>query len=378
MILAGVKSLGLVLLLLASKAYCYPELIRHGYKSCTTCHSSVVGGDALTPYGRSLAQELLSSKNFWQSQKEPEANSGEATEDSDSRIDFGGGVRLLQTHRDSSQRSSGRFLLMQLDTDMNWNKGFWSVYSSLGRQESSAKERRPSDFVYIPRLWTQYVSSMEDPERFLFRLGKFVPGYGVNIAEHTSVNRRPLNLGPGSERLNLEVAFENEEVLLLLDLIQGRYTPQKVIKENGLLLQLVWQKIEGFRFGMNSLNLRNGEVGSSAETNALGAFAILGWNKQFSQILQLDVIEKSAMGKTLALYSKLSFEPSKGLNYFTTQEYLNEDLKLANPHFEAIGIGVQYFPIAQVDLMVNLRQEKNTQTSKEAETVLWLLGHIYL
>ncbi|MFM8315618.1 MAG: hypothetical protein ACKOA8_15160, partial [Deltaproteobacteria bacterium] len=44
----------------SSLALSYPEFIRHGYMNCTSCHVSPTGGGALTEYGRSLSDEVLS------------------------------------------------------------------------------------------------------------------------------------------------------------------------------------------------------------------------------------------------------------------------------------------------------------------------------
>ena len=54
--------LALILVLTFSlRSYGYPEMVRHGYANCTACHVSPNGGGILTPYGRSLSQELLST-----------------------------------------------------------------------------------------------------------------------------------------------------------------------------------------------------------------------------------------------------------------------------------------------------------------------------
>src|SRR5665213_92015 len=41
-------------------AMAFPEMIRHGYVNCTSCHVSPSGGGVLTQYGRQLSGDLLS------------------------------------------------------------------------------------------------------------------------------------------------------------------------------------------------------------------------------------------------------------------------------------------------------------------------------
>src|SRR5688500_1071067 len=45
----------------SSEAWAYPELIRHNYTNCTSCHVSPTGGGILNAYGRALSGEVLST-----------------------------------------------------------------------------------------------------------------------------------------------------------------------------------------------------------------------------------------------------------------------------------------------------------------------------
>src|SRR5262245_56463333 len=54
--------LWLLLALVAPPSFAFPGSARWGYANCTTCHFNVAGGGVLTPYGRQLSRELLSSK----------------------------------------------------------------------------------------------------------------------------------------------------------------------------------------------------------------------------------------------------------------------------------------------------------------------------
>ena len=42
-------------------SHAFPEMVRHGYANCITCHISPDGGGVLTAYGRSLSREVLST-----------------------------------------------------------------------------------------------------------------------------------------------------------------------------------------------------------------------------------------------------------------------------------------------------------------------------
>src|SRR5690242_17806457 len=44
----------------SSMSLCFPEMVRHGYNNCITCHVSPSGGGVLNHYGRSLSLEVMS------------------------------------------------------------------------------------------------------------------------------------------------------------------------------------------------------------------------------------------------------------------------------------------------------------------------------
>jgi len=70
----GLASLSATFLFFAATvADAFPELTRHGYVSCTACHVSPNGGGAMTPYGRGLSRELLST---WGGTREAEVGHG--------------------------------------------------------------------------------------------------------------------------------------------------------------------------------------------------------------------------------------------------------------------------------------------------------------
>ena len=92
-----------------SNAEAFPELTRHGYASCIACHVSPNGGGVLTPYGRNLSLDMLST---WGNPREAEVLHGilpkrymDDLEGSKFRI--GGNVRTVQTHRANRTVRSG-------------------------------------------------------------------------------------------------------------------------------------------------------------------------------------------------------------------------------------------------------------------------------
>lgn len=119
------------LLLSASAAWSFPENVRHGYFSCTACHVSPSGGGVLTPYGRSLSSELMST---WGTSR----SSGFAFTDIENEstnppwFRAGAFFRGVQTRRDSPTVEQARFIPMQADFEGGYDSEKFAVIASIG------------------------------------------------------------------------------------------------------------------------------------------------------------------------------------------------------------------------------------------------------
>src|SRR5437868_4357633 len=102
------------ILCLADVALSFPEFTRHNYQQCSTCHASPTGGGALTPYGRGISEEALSTWSY------TGAASPFYTGSLPSWLMVGGDTRYINinsTDRASGQSSHQKFL-MQADGEL--------------------------------------------------------------------------------------------------------------------------------------------------------------------------------------------------------------------------------------------------------------------
>ena len=96
----------------APSAFAFPEMIRHGYVNCTSCHTSPNGGGILNAYGRQTSAAALSTwggedeaKPFYNLFNQPDW------------IDTGAFIRGVQTAQSNSRVSEGYFWYMQADLE---------------------------------------------------------------------------------------------------------------------------------------------------------------------------------------------------------------------------------------------------------------------
>ncbi len=176
--------LGFVLVLFAGRAFSFPENLREGYPSCTSCHVSPGGGGVLTPYGRGASETFMST---WA--KEGEGKFLYGLVPLPDYLMLGGDARGVW---------APKFIPMQQELEM-------AVYSpaspaltldvSAGRYDETRglQYRR----YYLKAMLSDIVG---------LRAGRFIPVYGINTPDHTTVTRQGLGFGEGQETYNLEGA----------------------------------------------------------------------------------------------------------------------------------------------------------------------------
>lgn len=120
----------LFLVVSAKQSFGYPEMNRHGYANCTACHVGPNGGGILTPYGRQLSQELLST---WG--KEDESKFLYGIFRLPDWLNLGGDFRAVQTYLNSPKIEQGKFIFMQADLEAAASHKRWHLVATLGRQE---------------------------------------------------------------------------------------------------------------------------------------------------------------------------------------------------------------------------------------------------
>ncbi len=364
--LAALASFGL--LVLPQALWAYPEMIRHGYTSCLICHSSPAGGDLLSGYGKELNRELVSSQ-WWDSDQK---KLYDVDLDLPEKLRVGGNFRALQVFQENERVKQGRFIIMQADVDTKWETEPVSFYASIGRTER--KIASSTDSVYIPRLWLsgEIATGPEDKEIF-YRVGKFLPIYGVNFPEHAFVSRVATEMTPGSERIGAEVVYTPEKFQISLSLFGERADFRDRSIERGGVIHAAWVPAETFKLGVN---LYRSFLATRSLEN-LGIYGLLGWTKEQFTLVQIDRVQKAAPQSGLALTIKHGWQMWQGHEVFGTLEYWNPNIDVTNPHYEAVGIGLSNRFVSWFDLSSLLKAERDDALGSSVGYAGWVVGHLY-
>jgi len=192
-----------------------PIFLSRQYSRCTSCHYSATGGGLLTPYGRSLSREELST--FGRSR-------GPSPGGREHEFLFGLlggaagpvslGIDLRPSHLgfESGGESASRNFLMNAELTAAARHRGLTFYAELGRQPRGDPARIAS-FEH----WVSYRTQ----GGLGLRAGRFLPAYGIHLADHTALTRAPLGLDSDDQVYAVEVSFAGQGEQLQLSLGPG-------------------------------------------------------------------------------------------------------------------------------------------------------------
>jgi hypothetical protein len=232
-VLVTVSTLGV------SSAQAEPIFISRQYARCTTCHYSPTGGGLLTPYGRSLSRQELSTMGRSPSGTKPgreEQFLYGALGNTLGPVQVGIDLRPSHLNVDYPGGSSALNLLMTADLLAAYRRGDWTIYGELGR------EPRPEGATVVsvgdgPPPQGAKIASYEhwvshQPENGIgFRVGRFLPAYGVRLADHTAFTRADLGFDAYDQVYALELSRAGERSLAQVSLGPGR--AESILHDDG-------------------------------------------------------------------------------------------------------------------------------------------------
>jgi hypothetical protein len=213
----------LALVLGATGVRAEPMFLSKQYNRCTSCHYSPTGGGLLTPYGRSLSRQELSTTGMSDPSAPPPAKGkGEesflwgALGDTLGPVNVGIDVRPSHLSLDlGGPTSNSRDFLMTADLLAAWRAHGFTAYGEVGRKPAIGSD--PAG-IYSYEHWVGY----ESPKGLGFRVGRFFPAYGIRLADHTALNRLQLGFDKYDQVYALEVSHSGERHLLEVSVGPGR------------------------------------------------------------------------------------------------------------------------------------------------------------
>jgi hypothetical protein len=323
----------LILFLLASPAWAFPEMVRHGYPNCIACHISPTGGGVLNAYGRQISKELLSTWGV----------------DNEQRFLYivqppdwlapGGDLKYLALGESAGGVTTNQWIDMEQDGEVAVTVGQFTADVAAGFQQYPT-EADPTQFFS-----RRYFLSYRPTDELVFRAGRFFPAYGIYIPEHVALIRRGLGWDEGMETYNVEASYLGEKYNFQIEGILGRPDNPGLYREQGTSMTGAINITDTMKLGASYY------YGYSLLTSHqfAGPYAILGFTPHFFLLSQAD-FERSfaytdqAPHYGLDDYQRLDYEIVQGLHVYVTQEFQQTDMTIGSTRQDNYWFGIQFFP----------------------------------
>lgn len=358
-------------MLSAATAQAVPEMARFGYFSCTSCHISPSGGGVLTPYGRGLSAERLSTWSY----KGEEQLVGIPSLGTPEWLALGGDFRSIQTHVETAQSRDGRWIRMQYDVGAAVILPHVTIAAAGGPR---ADVRGVPEHAEHKLRFREYYAKFDALDGGLsVRSGRFYPRFGLMMPQHTSNVRAGLGFDQGAENLNAEVTWITESDDVSLTRLFGA-RPQELegSREKGWAAAWAHQIFNKHRVGVSALST---DLDGTKRT-AYGLNGIFALNDKWFVMSEADRQRHERDGlerNELLVYSRLGFEPVQGVVPFLQVENSAPDLKDLKSRFDSCALGTQWYPRPHFDFEASLGTLlKHTDYTYVA--VGYLLIHYYL
>ncbi len=220
--------LWIALALGAGSATAEPIFLSKQYARCTTCHYSPTGGGLLTPYGRSLSRQELSTTGKGEPTQQHEIAGREEAflwgilGKSLGTVDVGIDMRPAYLNLNFGGIGNHRTLWMNADLLAAYRVNGWTVYGEVGRQPQANGSKIDS---------YEYWVGHESEKGYGFRVGRFLPAYGLRLADHTAYTRSGLGFDYYDQVYGLELSQTTDGHLVQFSIGPGR--AESILHDDG-------------------------------------------------------------------------------------------------------------------------------------------------
>jgi hypothetical protein len=352
---------------LTENLWAFPEMIRHNYVNCTSCHWSPTGGGLLTPYGRTLSGEVAST---WAMENEGAFLWGAVK--TPKWLQMGGDLRFVQVFRNNRLYKEAKFITMQADLEAGVQVDKFSFVGTIGKSDNT-NAKTVGEALVSHRHYLMYQAT----ENLSLRFGKFQKAYGINDPNHYLVTKRGLGWDQNTETYNLEAAYLAEEYDVQVTGLFGRFDQPSLIRDQGVAVRGAYALSDGAKIGASYLygdNKRNSR-------HVFGPFAMLGVTKRLFVLTEVNFQSLSPKAATnyfgAASYTKIGYEIYKGVVPFFQAELAKTNFNAPNTEVLGYGLGIQWLPRPHFEYSALFQKMKVRAADDSFGDFAWLIFHWY-
>ena len=354
-----------------------PRFLSKQYNRCSSCHYAESGGGLLTPYGRSLSGQELSS--FWRQQAQPAAEGTVSGEEAflydlfgDRLGPVGLGVSLRPSflHYEQGTFSDNRNILMNADVAGAYRGHGLTAYGEVGRKPETSTEEAG---FYSREHWVSYAA----PRGIGIKGGRYMPAYGVHFSDHTSFNRNDLGFDKHDQVYGVEVSHTSTRTLTQVTVSPGR--ADSLVDDDGYQAFTTTGRLQvdlGSAMVLVGSGLYRGESTNEAHSGVAGGAFGFAPTRRLTFWTQGDAhIEGGGLGTSFVFANETAWEVVRGVWLkLSPQGRTGTD---ARPGVFRWAVGASLLPRTHWNVDVTFYRDRTEDVDDALNTFLAQL-HLYL
>ena len=357
----------------STPAWCYPEMVRHGYINCIACHISPSGGGVLSGYGRELSREILST---WGTKNETESKFAWGVVPTPDWLSAMGLYRGVYAYQNTPFVQQGQYIFMQGDIEAAANVSSKLFFDASVGYENMSTDMSFSDHLIIRRAFVNY----RPMDTLSFRFGRFYPNFGIETPDHVIPTKRDLGWDQGQETINLEAAWIGEKWSLFATGDFGRPDYPSYHHEQGFALTPSLAIGDTYKVGASYFH------GDGLDTirNVGGPWGILGFTRRFFLLSEWDLQQQSSKSGAFSShtggvnYQRLDYEVIQGLHTYLTQDFSQSDFSNFATLSNSYGLGIQFFPRPHFEVNLSWQKLRTIAVTPDYTDFAWVTFNIYI
>lgn len=370
----------IVILILPTSVFAYPDFIGNGYTSCMTCHYNGAGNGALNDYGRGLYATEIAGKPFWNAsasdEKLGESSGFLGTTPIPWWVRPAFKYRTLFVSSDPAlpNQQTKRYM-MQHDFDFAFlgdpDQKLILVFN-LGFVQKK-EYAYPSKTLDKDRLITrEYYVRYQISEPIWIYLGFLDKTYGIRQPDHTSVNRSGINLGQNDQSHGavLQYAYEKHEAFF--NPYVGNLFVEKENQFNGAAFTYEYEPAEKNRVGFSLLS----ESSVNLKRTRAALLGKMGIGNGNAILVELGTKTDQALAQAAVTgaysFAQATMRMARGFNLQSVGQYTKRSFATNSDEELRWGIGILYFPFQRLELRaqaVNSRTLSKTTVSPDVWSI---------
>jgi hypothetical protein len=285
-------------------------------------------------------------------------------------VALGVSLRPSYLHYEFGAFSDSRNPLMNADVSGAYRAGGWTGYGEFGRKPAIGTEDATA---YSREHWVAFESS----RGFGVKGGRFMPAYGLHVADHTSLNRSDLGFDKYDQVYGVEVSHKTDRSLVQVSASPGR--AESIVDDDGGSAFNTTGRVQ-LDFGSNVVvvgsGFYRGESDLEESSGAVGGALGLAPLRRLTIWTEGDVhMQEGNAGTSFVFVNETSWEVFRGVwAKFSPQGRTGTD---AVPGVFRWGVGASLFPRTHWNFTFNFYRDEIEDTDGALKTFLAQM-HVYL